>query len=136
MKIVKRALTFEDVLLVPQYSEILPKNVDVTTIFSKNVSLNIPIVSAAMDTVTEHRAAIMMARLGGIGVIHKNMDIASQVREVRRVKKSESGVIFDPISISPDASVAEALDLMSELRISGVPVVDKDRFLMKTIKVF
>ncbi|MGP1485798.1 MAG: IMP dehydrogenase [Campylobacter sp.] len=130
MKIVKRALTFEDVLLVPQYSEILPKNVDVTTIFSKNVSLNIPIVSAAMDTVTEHRAAIMMARLGGIGVIHKNMDIASQVREVRRVKKSESGVIFDPISISPDASVAEALDLMSELRISGVPVVDKDRFLI------
>jgi inosine-5'-monophosphate dehydrogenase len=130
MKILKRALTFEDVLLVPQYSEILPKNVDVKTVFSKNVSLNIPLVSAAMDTVTEHRTAIMMARLGGIGVIHKNMDVASQVKEVRRVKKSESGVIFDPISISPDASVGEALDLMAELRISGVPVVDESRILI------
>ena len=89
MKIVTKALTFDDVLLVPQYSEILPKQVDIKTRFSRNVELNIPIVSAAMDTVTEHRAAIMMARLGGIGVIHKNMDIQSQVKEVRRVKKSE-----------------------------------------------
>ena len=125
MKIVKRALTFEDVLLVPQYSEILPKEVSVKSVFSKNITLNIPLVSAAMDTVTEHRTAIMMARLGGIGVIHKNMDIASQVHEVRRVKKSESGVIIDPISISPDASVGDALDLMADLHISGVPVVDK-----------
>ena len=101
MKIVTKALTFDDVLLVPQYSEILPKQVDIKTRFSRNVELNIPIVSAAMDTVTEHRAAIMMARLGGIGVIHKNMDIQSQVKEVRRVKKSESGVIIDPLSISP-----------------------------------
>ena len=130
MKIVKRALTFEDVLLVPQYSEILPKQVDVKTRISKNVTLNIPIVSAAMDTVTEHRTAIMMARLGGIGVIHKNMDVESQAKEVKRVKKSESGVIIDPIFISPEATVAEALSLMSDLHISGVPVIDKDRKLI------
>ena len=130
MKIVKRALTFEDVLLVPQYSEILPKQVDVKTRISKNVTLNIPIVSAAMDTVTEHRTAIMMARLGGIGVIHKNMDVESQAKEVKRVKKSESGVIIDPIFINPEANVAEALSLMSDLHISGVPVIDKDRKLI------
>ena len=130
MKIVKRALTFEDVLLVPQYSEILPKQVDVKTRISKNVTLNIPIVSAAMDTVTEHRTAIMMARLGGIGVIHKNMDIESQAKEVKRVKKSESGVIIDPIFINPEATVAEALSLMSDLHISGVPVIDKNRKLI------
>ena len=130
MKIVKRTLTFEDVLLVPQYSEILPKQVDVKTRISKNVTLNIPIVSAAMDTVTEHRTAIMMARLGGIGVIHKNMDVESQAKEVKRVKKSESGVIIDPIFINPEATVAEALSLMSDLHISGVPVIDKDRKLI------
>ncbi|MBE2985109.1 IMP dehydrogenase [Campylobacter sp. RM9344] len=130
MKIVKRALTFEDVLLMPQYSEVLPKQVDIKARFSKNVSLNIPIVSAAMDTVTEHRAAIMMARLGGIGVIHKNMDIEAQAREVRRVKKSESGVIIDPIFIKPDATVGEALNLMAELHISGVPVIDDDHKLI------
>lgn len=130
MKIVKRALTFEDVLLVPQYSEILPKQVDVKTRISKNVTLNIPVVSAAMDTVTEHRTAIMMARLGGIGVIHKNMDVESQAKEVKRVKKSESGVIIDPIFINPEATVAEALSLMSDLHISGVPVIDKDRKLI------
>ena len=130
MKIVKRALTFEDVLLVPQYSEILPKQVDVKTRISKNVTLNIPIVSAAMDTVTEHRTAIMMARLGGIGVIHKNMYVESQAKEVKRVKKSESGVIIDPIFINPEATVAEALSLMSDLHISGVPVIDKDRKLI------
>ena len=130
MKIVTKALTFDDVLLVPQYSEILPKQVDIKTRFSKNVELNIPIVSAAMDTVTEHRAAIMMARLGGIGVIHKNMDIQSQVKEVRRVKKSESGVIIDPISISPNASVGVVLDMMADLHISGVPVVDEENKLI------
>ena len=130
MKIIKKALTFDDVLLVPQYSEILPKEVNIQTKFSKNVSLNIPVVSAAMDTVTEHRTAIMMARLGGIGVIHKNMDVESQIKEVRRVKKSESGVIIDPISISPDASVGEALDLMADLHISGVPVVDGKNILI------
>ena len=115
---------------MPQYSEILPKQVDIKTKFSKNVELNIPIVSAAMDTVTEHRAAIMMARLGGIGVIHKNMDIEAQAKEVRRVKKSESGVIIDPIFIKPEASVGEALSLMSDLHISGVPVVDEEHKLI------
>ncbi|MCR6575620.1 IMP dehydrogenase [Campylobacter insulaenigrae] len=130
MKILKRALTFEDVLLVPQYSEVLPKEVEIKTKLTKNITLNMPLVSAAMDTVTEHRAAIMMARLGGIGVIHKNMDIASQVREIKRVKKSESGVIMDPIYIGAKASVKEALELMAEYRISGVPVVDENKTLI------
>ncbi|EAI3906100.1 IMP dehydrogenase [Campylobacter lari] len=130
MKIIKRALTFEDVLLVPQYSEVLPKEVDIKTRLTKNITLNMPLISAAMDTVTEHRAAIIMARLGGIGVIHKNMDIASQVREIKRVKKSESGVIMDPIYIGPKASVKEALELMAEYRISGVPVVDENKILI------
>ncbi|EAJ8839296.1 IMP dehydrogenase [Campylobacter jejuni] len=130
MKIVKRALTFEDVLLRPGYSEVLPKEVNIHTKLTKNITLNMPLISAAMDTVTEHRAAIMMARLGGLGVIHKNMDIASQVREVKRVKKSESGVIIDPIFVSPKASVAEALEIMAEYRISGVPVVDEDKKLI------
>lgn len=130
MKIIQKALTFEDVLLVPQYSEILPKNVSTKTKFSKNIELNIPIVSAAMDTVTEHRTAIMMARLGGIGVIHKNMDIKSQAREITRVKKSESGVIIDPIYIGPDATIKDALDIMREYRISGIPVVDDKMLLL------
>ncbi|ECL6734557.1 IMP dehydrogenase [Campylobacter jejuni] len=130
MKIVKRALTFEDVLLRPGYSEVLPKEVKIYTKLTKNITLNMPLISAAMDTVTEHRAAIMMARLGGLGVIHKNMDIASQVREVKRVKKSESGVIIDPIFVSPKASVAEALEIMAEYRISGVPVIDEDKKLI------
>ena len=130
MKIVKRALTFEDVLLLPGYSEVLPKIVQIHTKLTKNITLNTPLISAAMDTVTEHRAAIMMARLGGIGIIHKNMDIDSQVREVKRVKKSESGVIIDPIFIGPKASVKEALELMAEYRISGIPVVEKDKTLI------
>lgn len=130
MKIRKRALTFEDVLLVPQYSEILPKEVDIKTKLTKRISLNIPLVSAAMDTVTEHRAAIMMARLGGIGIIHKNMDVESQVREVRRVKKSESGIIIDPVSIKANATLRDALAIMSEYRISGVPVVDDSNTLI------
>ncbi len=130
MKIRKRALTFEDVLLVPKYSEILPKEVDIRTKLTKNITLNIPLVSAAMDTVTEHRAAIMMARLGGIGIIHKNMDVESQVREIRRVKKSESGIIIDPVSIKATATLREALEIMSEYRISGVPVVDDTNTLI------
>ncbi|PID47172.1 MAG: IMP dehydrogenase [Proteobacteria bacterium] len=130
MKIRSKALTFEDVLLVPNYSQILPKEVSLNTRLTKNIPLNMPIISAAMDTVTEHRAAIMMARLGGIGIIHKNMDIPSQVREVKRVKKSESGIILDPISIFPDASINEALAIMSEYRISGVPVVDENNILI------
>ncbi|KAA6224651.1 MULTISPECIES: IMP dehydrogenase [unclassified Campylobacter] len=130
MKIVKRALTFEDVLLLPAYSEVLPKEVSINTKLTKNINLNMPIISAAMDTVTEHRTAIMMARLGGLGVIHKNMDISSQAREIKRVKKSESGVIMDPIFIGPKASVKDALELMAEYRISGVPVVDNDKKLI------
>jgi len=130
MKIVKKALTFEDVLLVPQYSEILPKEVNISTSFTKNITLNTPLVSAAMDTVTEYRTAIMMARLGGIGVIHKNMDEDSQAKMVRRVKKSESGVIIDPISIKADATIKDALDLMGEYHISGIPVIDDNGVLI------
>ena len=130
MRIRKRALTFEDVLLVPKHSQVLPKEVDVRTMLTKNVPLNIPLVSAAMDTVTEHRAAIAMARLGGIGIIHKNMDIPSQVAEIKRVKKSESGIIIDPIYVHPEATLADAERLMSEYKISGVPVVDKDMHLL------
>ncbi|WP_456479028.1 IMP dehydrogenase [Nautilia sp.] len=126
MRIKYKALTFEDVLLVPKYSNVLPKDVDLTTKFTKNVSLNIPLVSAAMDTVTEARAAIAIARLGGIGVIHKNMDIETQAREVEKVKKSESGIIIDPVKVFPDDTIAKALDIMSTYRISGVPVVDRN----------
>jgi len=124
MRIRKRALTFEDVLLVPQYSEVLPKEVSLESKLTRNISLKIPMVSAAMDTVTEHRAAIAMARLGGIGIIHKNMDIKTQCKQVTKVKKSESGVIIDPIFVHPDATLADAEKLMREYKISGVPVVD------------
>ncbi len=124
MRIRKRALTFEDVLLVPQYSEVLPKEVSLETKLTRNISLKIPMVSAAMDTVTEYRAAIAMARLGGIGIIHKNMDIDTQCKQVKKVKKSESGIIIDPIYVHPDATLADAEALMKEFKISGVPVVD------------
>ena len=124
MRIRKRALTFEDVLLVPQYSEVLPKEVSLETKLTRNISLKIPMVSAAMDTVTEYRAAIAMARLGGIGIIHKNMDIETQCKQVTKVKKSESGIIIDPIFVHPDATLADAERLMQEYKISGVPVVD------------
>jgi len=124
MNIRKKALTFEDVLLVPQYSEVLPKEVSLETKFSRNISLNMPLVSAAMDTVTEHKAAISMARLGGMGIIHKNMDVDTQVMEVKKVKKSESGIIIDPIYVAPDATLGEAKEMMDNYKISGVPVVD------------
>ncbi|MCD6191357.1 MAG: IMP dehydrogenase [Sulfurimonas sp.] len=124
MRIRKRALTFEDVLLVPQYSEVLPKEVSLESKLTRNISLKIPMVSAAMDTVTEYRAAIAMARLGGIGIIHKNMDIETQCKQITKVKKSESGIIIDPIFVHPDATLADAEALMSEYKISGVPVVD------------
>ena len=133
MNIKKRALTFEDVLLVPQHSTVLPKEVSITTMLTKRVSLNIPIVSAAMDTVTEFKAAIAMARLGGIGVIHKNMDIETQAFQVIKVKKSTSGIIIDPIFIGPDATVGEADELMAEYHISGVPVVDTNKILIGII---
>ena len=124
MKILQKALTFEDILLVPAYSEVLPKEVSLQTKLTKNIPLNIPLVSAAMDTVTEYRAAITMARLGGIGIIHKNMDIQSQVDQIKKVKKSESGVIVDPIYILADATLAEAKAITDNYKISGVPVVD------------
>ena len=130
MKIRKRALTFEDVLLVPQYSEVLPKEVSLNTKLTRNISLNIPMVSAAMDTVTEYQAAIAMARLGGVGIIHKNMDIETQCKQVKKVKKSESGVIIDPIYVHPDATLAEANALMNEFKISGVPVIDAHNKLL------
>lgn len=126
MKIRKRALTFEDILLVPAYSEILPKEVDISSKLTRNISLNVPFVSAAMDTVTEYGAAIAMARLGGIGIVHKNMDIASQVMQIRKVKKSESGIIIDPISVKPTQTLDDAQNLMTEYKISGVPVIDDD----------
>ena len=130
MKIRQRALTFEDVLLVPQYSEILPREVDIGTKLTKNIVLNIPFISAAMDTVTEHSAAIKMARLGGIGIIHKNMDIETQAREVERVKKSESGVINEPIHLKPQDTLQDAENLMEEYKISGFPVVDDSNALV------
>ena len=133
MRIKKRALTFEDVLLVPQHSTVLPKEVSTVTKLTRNVGLNIPIVSAAMDTVTEYKAAIAMARLGGIGVIHKNMDAQTQALQVKKVKKSESGIIIDPIFIGPDATVGEADATMGEYHISGVPVVDADNTLIGII---
>lgn len=125
MKIRAKALTFEDVLLIPAYSEVLPKEVSLKTYLSKNITLNIPFVSAAMDTVTEYHTAIAMARLGGIGIVHKNMDIPSQVEQIRKVKKSESGIINDPISLKADATLLDAKQITDNYKISGVPVVDE-----------
>ncbi len=133
MRIKKKALTFEDILLVPQHSVVLPKEVKLQSMLTKRVSLNIPMVSAAMDTVTEYKAAIAMARLGGIGIIHKNMDIETQAKQIKKVKKSESGIIIDPIFISADSTIGEADSLMGEYRISGVPVVASDKKLIGII---
>jgi len=130
MNIRKRALTFEDVLLIPKYSEVLPREVSLKTMLTRNIPLNIPMVSAAMDTVTEYRAAIAMAHLGGIGIIHKNMDIETQVKQIRKVKKSESGIIIDPIFVHPTATLEDAEALMNEFKISGVPVVDEHNKLL------
>jgi len=126
---IKEALTFDDLLLVPLESGILPKDVDTSTLLTNNIALNIPIVSAAMDTVTESGTAICLAQEGGIGIIHRNMSIEKQVIEVDRVKKSESGMIVDPITINPEQKVYEALELMTKYRISGVPVVKSQRLV-------
>ena len=123
-KINEEGMTFDDVLLVPAYSEVTPNMVEVKTRFSKNITLNIPIVSAAMDTVTEAAMAIAMARQGGIGVIHKNMSIENQAAQVRKVKRAESGMIFDPVVITPEQTVGDALRMMHENHIGGIPVVD------------
>lgn len=123
-KIVQEALTFDDVLLVPAYSNILPREVEVKSKISKNVALNIPIVSAAMDTVTESRLAIAIAREGGLGFIHKNMTIEAQAKKVRQVKRAESGLIIDPITLKKDSTIGETLQLMKENKIGGIPVID------------
>ena len=132
-KLVKEGLTFDDVLLIPARSEVLPRDVTTRTRLTKNISLNIPIISAGMDTVTEARMAIAMARQGGIGVIHKNMSIKHQAEEVDRVKRSESGVIVDPFFLSPDNLLSDAEALMSKYKISGVPIVDREKKLVGII---
>jgi IMP dehydrogenase len=124
MRIIQEALTFDDVLLVPAHSTVLPRDVDLSTPLTRQIQLNIPLLSAAMDTVTESRGAICMAQEGGLGIIHKNMSPADQAAEVRRVKKFESGVIVDPITITPNATVGDVLELTRKHNISGVPVVD------------
>ena len=125
-KVVMDGLTFDDVLLIPAYSEVLPRNVELTTKFSRNIKLNVPIVSAAMDTVTEAKLAIAIAREGGIGVIHKNMPIAEQARQVHAVKRAENGMIYDPVTITRGSTVRDALDMMKEYHIGGIPVVDEE----------
>ena len=129
-KICAEGLTFDDVLLVPAYSEIVARNVDVRSKFSRNIVINTPMVSAAMDTVTEADLAIAIAREGGIGVIHKNMSIERQAQQVRKVKRAENGMIYDPITISKDNTVSDALQLMNENRIGGIPVVEDDMTLI------
>jgi IMP dehydrogenase len=126
---VREGLTFDDVLLVPAFSQVLPKDVSLKTKFSRNIDLNTPIISAAMDTVTESQLAIAIAQQGGIGVIHKNMTIAEQALEVRKVKRSESGMILDPVTLSENATVGDALKLMKENKIGGIPVVDESKIL-------
>ena len=129
-RVQQEGLTFDDVLLVPAYSEVLPREVSIKSRFSRNIALNIPIVSAAMDTVTEAPIAIAIAREGGIGVIHKNMTIAEQAAQVRRVKRAENGMIYDPVTITGDQTVGNALALMRENKIGGIPVIDENRMLV------
>ena len=126
----REGMTFDDVLLVPMASDVLPSDVKTGTWFTRKIRLNIPLVSASMDTVTESRMAIAMAREGGIGVIHKNLSIDEQAGEVDRVKRSESGVIVDPFYLSPQHLISDALALMARYRISGVPIVDENRKLV------
>ena len=128
-QIIGEGITFDDVLLVPAYSEVTPNMVDLSTYLTKNIKLNIPMMSAGMDTVTEHRMAIAMARQGGIGIIHKNMSVEAQAEEVDKVKRSENGVITDPFSLSPEHTLADANDLMAKFRISGVPITDNGRLV-------
>ena len=123
MRILQEALTFDDVLLVPAYSEVLPREVDLSTRFTRQIRLNLPLVSAAMDTVTEARLAIAIAQEGGIGIIHKSMSIEAQALEVARVKKFESGVVLDPITVTPDTTIRQVLELTKARGISGMPVV-------------
>ena len=128
-KIIGEGITFDDVLLVPAYSEVTPNMIDLTTYLTKKIKLNIPMMSAGMDTVTEHRMAIAMARQGGIGIIHKDMSIEAQAEEVDKVKRSENGVITDPFFLSPDHTLADAEDLMHNFRISGVPITENGKLV-------
>ncbi len=128
-KIIYEGLTFDDVLLLPSYSEVLPREVDLSSMFTRNIRINTPVVSAAMDTVTEDELAIAIAREGGIGVIHKNMSIEKQAAQVKRVKRAENVMIFDPITINLDATVGEAMNLMGEYHIGGIPVIDANGIL-------
>ncbi|GIU81799.1 MAG: IMP dehydrogenase [Acidobacteria bacterium] len=132
-EVIKEGLTFDDVLLIPDYSEVLPSEVDVRTKFSRNITINIPLCSAAMDTVTEAALAIALAQQGGIGVIHKNLSIEQQVEEVDKVKRSESGMIVDPVTIRDNASVSEALNIMERYKISGIPVINENGLLVGII---
>ncbi|MBT8181954.1 MAG: IMP dehydrogenase, partial [Eudoraea sp.] len=129
-KILGEGLTYDDVLLVPAFSEILPREVNIQTKFTKNITINIPVVSAAMDTVTESRMAIAMAREGGIGVLHKNMSAAQQAMKVRKVKRAESGMILDPVTLHLDALVGDAKASMREHSIGGIPIVDEKQKLI------
>ena len=128
-KIIGEGITFDDVLLVPAYSEVIPNQVELKTHLTKKIELNIPMMSAGMDTVTEHRMAIAMARQGGIGIIHKNMTIEQQAEEVDKVKRSENGVIVNPFFLSPDHYVFDANELMGKYRISGVPIVEDGKLV-------
>ena len=123
MRIIQKALTFDDVLLVPAYSNVLPRDVSLRTQLTRNIDLNIPLLSAAMDTVTESRLAIALAQEGGIGIIHKNMSAQAQAAKVAKVKRFESGVVKDPITITPDMTVRNVLSLTRQHKISGLPVV-------------
>ena len=127
--IIGEGITFDDVLLVPQYSEVTPNMIDLTTNLTKKIKLNIPMMSAAMDTVTESKMAIAMARQGGIGIIHKNMTIEQQAEEVDKVKRSENGVITDPFYLSPEHTLEDANNLMAKFRISGVPITENGKLV-------
>src|SRR6195952_3961546 len=128
-KFVAECLTYDDVLLLPDYSEVLPRDVDTSSFLTKKIRLNIPVLSTAMDTVTESALAIALAQAGGMGILHKNMTIQAQADEVRKVKRSESGMIQDPITLHEASTVGDAVKIMREYRIGGIPIVDKDNRL-------
>lgn len=128
-KFIGEGLTYDDVLLVPAYSEVLPREVSIKTQFTRNITLNAPVISAAMDTVTESRMAIAMAQEGGIGILHKNMSIEAQAQKVRRVKRAESGMILDPVTLTIQATIGDAKASMREHGIGGIPITDHDGFI-------
>ncbi|HAL64035.1 MAG TPA: IMP dehydrogenase, partial [Bacteroidales bacterium] len=132
-RVEREGLTYDDVLLVPSYSEVMPREVDISSYFSRNIAVKIPIVTAAMDTVTESTMAIAIAREGGLGVIHKNMSIEQQAMEVRKVKRAEAGMILQPITVNVSARVADAINIMREHKIGGIPVVNDDLVLVGII---